>query len=46
MRKPRRNHSAAFKVWRDDLDAIGPTINLRRDRSIGMMSLLIASCNS
>jgi hypothetical protein len=33
-------------LWRDDLDAIGPTINLRRDRSIGMMSLLIASCNS
>jgi hypothetical protein len=33
-------------VWRDDLDASGPTINLRRDRSVWIMFLLIASCNS
>jgi hypothetical protein len=34
------------RVWRDDLDASGPTINLRRDRSDWIMFLLIASCNS
>jgi len=33
-------------LWRDDLDASGPTINLRRDRSVWIMFLLIASCNS
>jgi hypothetical protein len=42
---PRKAH-AMTGLWRDDLDASGPTINLRRDRSVWIMFLLIASCNS
>jgi hypothetical protein len=43
---PLPEHCELTAVWRDDLDASGPTINLRRDRSVWIMFLLIASCNS